>query len=910
MAGDSRLSARFGSDTSDFKAGITAINRELRVVESGFRASASALGDWGSSATGLEQRIAALNSKIELQKEKVGALTVSHERAVTAYGANSKAAQDLEISLNKETETLNSMQNELGETDQSLDDMKAGAKGAGDTTEETGKKTEEAGNKAKTSGQKFEGFKIIMDGVQATVKVGVTAVLGLSAALLGVAVGVTGLVTSSANAADKIATLSGTTGISTTRLQELGYVSAKLDVNYETLTGSFAKLTRSMASAGDQSAAYHEQVQKVAEGSGRFETAVTNAYKALSGGTTNASSKAFEALGVSIVDANGNLLSSEQIFLNTQIALKAVEGTTIGTTAASNIFGTSIKNALAFGDKLPDLGEAAGAFAQLGVATTDSSGNLRDSEAVFNDVITALSKVPNEAERDALSMQIFGKSAMEMNPLITAGTDKIAALSAEAHDAGAVMGEDTVEGLDQFSDSLAGMKLGLIGNLGTLAGSFLPGFQGMADQAGGYLKDFSTIVSGSGGDITKVGEGVGGLIGQIATDLAKQAPQMLSAGLGIIQSLIKTLITSLPTLLPVAISIIMSLVGFLTQNLPILLQAGISILLALINGIVPQLPMLIGAGLVMIMTLMQGLIDAIPQILPVIADVIPRIIDTLTIMLPDLIVMGIQLLVTLITGLAEALPEIIPAVIGIIPTIITTLLDNLPLLVGAALTLIIALATGLVTALPTLIEAIPDILQAIVDTIITLLPMIGDSALTLITTLVGGLIDNLPLIGTAVGDIITTIVDGIAALATTIWQVGSDLVAGIWQGIQDNAENFKKMVMDFFQGIIDAIKKLLGIASESTVFSGIGENMALGLGTGFMAAFAGIQNTIESAVEELGGIAGNVTVGGAGGIIATTTGGTPAAGITVNVYANVASEIDIYKLAYRIADVLQGASPR
>ena len=72
MAGDSRLSARFGADTADFKSGIAAINREIRVVESGFRASASALGDWAESASGLEQRIAALNSKMDLQKEKVG----------------------------------------------------------------------------------------------------------------------------------------------------------------------------------------------------------------------------------------------------------------------------------------------------------------------------------------------------------------------------------------------------------------------------------------------------------------------------------------------------------------------------------------------------------------------------------------------------------------------------------------------------------------------------------------------------------------------------------------------------------------------------------------------------------------------------------------------------------------------
>ena len=37
-------------------------------------------------------------------------------------------------------------------------------------------------------------------------------------------------------------------------------------------------------------------------------------------------------------------------------------------------------------------------------------------------VIDALGKVTNETERDALAMQILGKSAQELNPLIEAGS--------------------------------------------------------------------------------------------------------------------------------------------------------------------------------------------------------------------------------------------------------------------------------------------------------------------------------------------------------------------------------------------------------------------------------------------------------------------------------------------------------
>ena len=77
-------------------------------------------------------------------------------------------------------------------------------------------------------------------------------------------------------------------------------------------------------------------------------------------------------------------------------------------------------------------------------------GNLRDSEAIFFDAVGALDGVGNETERDQLAMQLFGKSAMELNPLINLGADGLAAMSAEANNLGAVMGEEAVTGLADF----------------------------------------------------------------------------------------------------------------------------------------------------------------------------------------------------------------------------------------------------------------------------------------------------------------------------------------------------------------------------------------------------------------------------------------------------------------------------
>ena len=121
-----KLSGKLGLDTTDFKTALTSANRELRVLESGFKASAAALGDWTKDATGLETRVKSLTDQIDIQKLKVAALAAEHQRLVQEQGENSRAAQEAEIKLNKETETLNKMEGELNNTEAALQEMTQG----------------------------------------------------------------------------------------------------------------------------------------------------------------------------------------------------------------------------------------------------------------------------------------------------------------------------------------------------------------------------------------------------------------------------------------------------------------------------------------------------------------------------------------------------------------------------------------------------------------------------------------------------------------------------------------------------------------------------------------------------------------------------------------------------------------
>lgn len=94
------------------------------------------------------------------------------------------------------------------------------------------------------------------------------------------------------------------------------------------------------------------------------------------------------------------------------------------------------------------------AYRQLGIQITDANGQLKDSGEVFWQSIDALGKMANETERDAIAMQLFGRSAQDLNPLIKIGSDQVAQFAQEARDMGAVLSNETLSKLGETDDAL------------------------------------------------------------------------------------------------------------------------------------------------------------------------------------------------------------------------------------------------------------------------------------------------------------------------------------------------------------------------------------------------------------------------------------------------------------------------
>jgi len=192
----------------------------------------------------------------------------------------------------------------------------------------------------------------------------------------------------------------------------------------------------------------------------------------------------------------------------------------------------------------------AAAFAALGISVTDSNGNLRDVKTVMLEAFDALNGVGNETERDAIAMQLFGKSAMELNPLIKAGADEVNKLGQAARNSGMVMSDEAVAGLDAFGDSIDNMKSSLVGKFGEAFASLSPFLLELTDKIQNI--DISPLVNGlkwvidNGKLIAGVGLTIAGVVAAV------KIWETATAAVTIAQKLLNLAIAASPTGLIIA----------------------------------------------------------------------------------------------------------------------------------------------------------------------------------------------------------------------------------------------------------------------------------------------------------------------------------------------------------------------
>ena len=371
-------------------------------------------------------------------------------------------------------------------------------------------------------------------------------------------------------------------------------------------------------------------------------------------------------------------------------------------------------------------------------------------------------------------------------------------------------------------------EMGITGTTAAEAASTIEGSSGSAKAAWSNLitgiadenADFKTLTSNFVDSLVTVGKNI---IPRISVILGGISQLVTSASTTIIPMVITTITDNLPALLQAAVALVGALGQGIIDSLPAITQAAIDILFFLANALIENLPTLIDGivqvtmtivqmltspdfltqlietAILLITTLAQGLIDAIPQLIAAVPLIIGNLLAAIIVELPNIIQMGIDLLFALIDGIIKCIPELVAAVPTLIIAFINGIVNNLDKIILAGPQIIVSLITGIIGAIPELIAAVPRIIAAIADTI-----------------------------------------------RNYDWGgIGKNIVRGLKNGIAGMWGNIKSWFSDKVNGLVSGVKKILGIASPSKVFAGIGGFMAEGLGEGFDDQFKSVKKDIE-----------------------------------------------------------------
>lgn len=496
------------------------------------------------------------------------------------------------------------------------------------------------------------------------------------------------------------------------------------------------------------------------------------------------------------------------------------------------------------------------AFSALGVKFRDDvTGELRDNEDVFNDAITALGKIENSTERDALAMDLFGKSAQDLNPLILGGAEQLKKLGDNAEAAGLIMSQDALDNLNAFNDSIDILKANTAAAGNVLASSFADKFKVFTDLIGGeapkLIKNIADIFGGKDIDknITALTANLKSAGLRLTQSLTQMIPTFIASFNGVITAVVQSITATLsnavkgilPTLITGFVSLIQSVISEIPVLVPIVLDGAITLFRGILDGLnavtdqlIPMLPILISSVVSSLVENISVLGEAALKFFGALLTAIPIILESLIENLPQIIMSIVNFVVESIPKLIEAGISLFLALVEAIPAAITTIIENLPLIISSII-------TGIISAIPQLLEASVKFFMAIIEAI---------------PTIIAELIVALPMVIKAI----------IEAFQNVDWgELGTNIIDGIGSGFMDGVTKIGDKIKEAGNSIVQKFKDLFGIASPSKVMKKeVGGYLADGVGEGFTERMKVVSGNMSRAIPKTYDINVDVNPYGAG----------------------------------------------
>lgn len=411
---------------------ITEINNGAKVLKSEMNKLTAEYDGNTDSAEFLTQKYDILERQMLTQKDKVEALKQAVADSAEAYGEADSRTQNWIIQLNNAEAALANTYGEMGRTQTAIEDMDGALDNVSGSTETASGGMESLGDVLDTVADKL-GIKL-PDGISkftgglgkipastAAAAAGIAAVVAIVIKLEKKLMDVT---KETAAAAKELEALSLQTGVSTTDLQAFQYAEDFIGVSSDQLADSLKDLTTKMSDAAN----------------GNEETAAK-----------------FDQLGVSIYDAQGNLRSSYDVFLDVIDGLGEMSNQAERDALAMSLINESAQ-------QLNPLIEQGSGSLKKYAAEAENVGYI-----LSNDQLKALTDVDEAQNRllksqEAVSKQISAEYAPYMSDALNETRELIEKVGKALIDSGAV---------DAFG-SILDSAVSLLEPLGDLVSDLLP----------------------------------------------------------------------------------------------------------------------------------------------------------------------------------------------------------------------------------------------------------------------------------------------------------------------------------------------------------------------------------------------------------------------------------------------------
>lgn len=222
--------------------------------------------------------------------------------------------------------------------------------------------------------------------------------------------------------------------------------------------------------------------------------------------------------------------------------------------------------------------ETAAGLSRLGL----SAAHLQSlaPEEQFETLVRAFQKMPAGSQKSALALQLFGRNAQSLMPLLNSSSDSIDELRENAEKLGLIMSDEDVDASVAFGDALDDLSRTWQSFKMKIGAQFLPGFTETIKRLSGSLGNLS-----------------GALVAGLKT--------------GDFNAFFSTLTTEIGQLVPGLVDKVIGVIDAIFQNADKLVSLAVSIITGLTSGIVKALPKLIKKLPTIINTVWEGMKETI-----------------------------------------------------------------------------------------------------------------------------------------------------------------------------------------------------------------------------------------------------------------------------------------------------------